>query len=138
MKMSGGETSQSDRKQADPSCDPNGDADSADTVMHPSDMVDRVSDVVLAESETPKDVSDVVLAESETVRAPSFRAPSPPANAPSQPPPTIELRRDEKKRPRDQTPMAMLPGAKVDDFEIVRLLGRGAFGHVYLARQLSL
>jgi serine/threonine protein kinase len=34
--------------------------------------------------------------------------------------------------------MAMLPGAKVDDFEIVRMLGRGAFGHVYLARQLSL
>ena len=34
--------------------------------------------------------------------------------------------------------MALLPGAKVDDFEIVRLLGRGAFGHVYLARQVSL
>jgi serine/threonine protein kinase len=34
--------------------------------------------------------------------------------------------------------MAMLPGARVDDFEIVRMLGRGAFGHVYLARQLSL
>ena len=34
--------------------------------------------------------------------------------------------------------MALLPGAKVDDFEIVRLLGRGAFGHVYLARQITL
>jgi serine/threonine protein kinase len=34
--------------------------------------------------------------------------------------------------------MALLPGAQVDDFEIVRLLGRGAFGHVYLARQHSL
>jgi serine/threonine protein kinase len=113
-------------------------ADSDETVVHRSETADRVSDVVLAESETPKDVSDVVLAESATIRAPSFRAPSPPANALSQPPPTIELRRDEKKRPRDQTPMALLPGAKVDDFEVVRLLGRGAFGHVYLARQLSL
>lgn len=34
--------------------------------------------------------------------------------------------------------MALLPGARIDDFEIIRLLGRGAFGHVYLARQLSL
>src|SRR4030095_5085432 len=25
-----------------------------------------------------------------------------------------------------------------DDFEVVKLLGRGAFGHVYLARQVSL
>jgi serine/threonine protein kinase len=106
--------------------------------MHGSETADRMSDVVLAESETPKDVSDVVLAESATIRAPSFRAPSPPANALSQPLPTIELRRDEKKRPRDQTPMALLPGAKVDDFEVVRLLGRGAFGHVYLARQITL
>ena len=32
----------------------------------------------------------------------------------------------------------MLPGARVDDFEVVRLLGRGAFGNVYLARQVSL
>src|SRR6185295_13233163 len=40
--------------------------------------------------------------------------------------------------PADKAPMALLPGAKVDDFEIVRLLGRGAFGHVYLARQISL
>ena len=39
---------------------------------------------------------------------------------------------------RDQRPPALPPGEKIDDFEIVRLLGRGAFGHVYLARQLSL
>ena len=39
---------------------------------------------------------------------------------------------------RDQRPQALPPGAKIDDFEVVRLLGRGAFGHVYLARQLSL
>ncbi len=30
------------------------------------------------------------------------------------------------------------PGARIDDFEIVSLLGCGAFGAVYLARQLSL
>ena len=46
--------------------------------------------------------------------------------------------RPKKGAARDKAPMALLPGAKVDDFEIVRLLGRGAFGHVYLARQLSL
>ena len=39
---------------------------------------------------------------------------------------------------RDQRPQALPPGAKIDDFEIVRMLGRGAFGHVYLARQVSL
>ena len=32
----------------------------------------------------------------------------------------------------------LAPGDRVDDFEIVSLLGRGAFGAVYLARQLSL
>jgi serine/threonine protein kinase len=32
----------------------------------------------------------------------------------------------------------LAPGDRVDDFEIVGLLGRGAFGSVYLARQLSL
>jgi len=30
------------------------------------------------------------------------------------------------------------PGARIDDFEIIHLLGRGSFGAVYLARQLSL
>jgi serine/threonine protein kinase len=76
----------------------------------------------------PDAVSDVVLAESETLRAPSFRVPSPapPADA------------AQKRTPADVRSMALLPGAKVDDFEVVRLLGRGAFGHVYLARQLSL
>src|SRR4029078_9025431 len=28
--------------------------------------------------------------------------------------------------------------SRVDDFEIIRMLGRGAFGIVYLARQISL
>lgn len=32
----------------------------------------------------------------------------------------------------------LTPGARVDDFEIVRTLGKGAFGCVYLVRQLSL
>src|SRR5688572_11082230 len=72
-------------------------------------------------------VSDVVLAESETLRAPSFRMPAPaPANVAAKWPTA------------DARPMALLPGAKVDDFEVVRLLGRGAFGHVYLARQVTL
>ncbi|MGA2259631.1 MAG: serine/threonine-protein kinase [Thermoguttaceae bacterium] len=30
------------------------------------------------------------------------------------------------------------PGSRIDDFEIISLLGRGAFGAVYLARQISL
>jgi serine/threonine protein kinase len=33
---------------------------------------------------------------------------------------------------------ALLPGQRIDDFEIIDTLGRGAFGAVYLARQLSL
>src|SRR5262245_10509551 len=74
----------------------------------------------------PDDVSDVVLAESETGKAPTFRAPAPPPPAAGKP-----------GTPHGK-PMALLPGAKVDDFEIVRMLGRGAFGHVYLARQMSL
>ena len=66
-------------------------------------------------------------------------APAAPLAAPTGPAKTIELRPAERKgAARDKAPMALLPGAKVDDFEIVRLLGRGAFGHVYLARQLSL
>jgi serine/threonine protein kinase len=127
--------------------------DAANSADAPTCQSGQVSDVVLAESETPKEISDVVLAnsetahsnsdvvlaESETARAPSFRAPTPPraAEADSANAPTIELRR-EPPRARDKGPMALLPGAKVDDFEIVRLLGRGAFGHVYLARQISL
>ena len=56
-------------------------------------------------------------------------------------PPPLRRRPDYVPRPpvrRDQRPPALPPGEKIDDFEIVRLLGRGAFGHVYLARQLSL
>ncbi len=71
-----------------------------------------------------RELSDVALADSLTGAAPSLPAPSPPPA--------------ERQNPRDKAPLALLPGARVDDFEIVRLLGRGAFGHVYLARQLSL
>jgi serine/threonine protein kinase len=88
-----------------------------------------------AETETfapaeSREVSDVVLAQSMTGDAPSFPAHSPP--------PTERRRHGENRPARDKAPMALLPGARVDDFEVVRLLGRGAFGHVYLARQLSL
>lgn len=116
---------------------------SAPTVVRASENSANVSDVVLAESVSDvvlaESVSDVVPVESATMAAPSFRAPSPSpqSGAPAGPAPTIELR-PEKRKPREQAPMALLPGAKVDDFEVVRLLGRGAFGHVYLARQLTL
>jgi eukaryotic-like serine/threonine-protein kinase len=94
-------------------------------------LADSVSDVKLADS---TDVSDVRLAESCTGAAPSFRIPSPPPMVAGGPPKTVAA----PAAKRDQTPMALLPGAKVNDFEVVRLLGRGAFGHVYLARQMSL
>jgi serine/threonine protein kinase len=119
----------------------------SDVVLAEDDASKQVSDVVLAEDDASKQVSDVILAESLTIRAPSFRAPSPPVapvpamlgpDAPTEAPNTIELKPDARRAPRDDMPMALLPGAKVDDFEIVRLLGRGAFGHVYLARQMSL
>ena len=114
-------------------------------VAHVSGKPPHVSDVVLAEPVTDVNLadstsaSDVALAEGETGAAPSFRAPAPPAKPPG-PAKTIELRPAERKgvSPRDKAPMALLPGAKVDDFEVVKLLGRGAFGHVYLARQITL
>jgi serine/threonine protein kinase len=94
-------------------------------------LADAVSDVQLADSMS---ASEVALADADTGRAPSFRAPTPPGAAK-----TLEARPGPPKAAAaDKVPMALLPGAKVDDFQIVRLLGRGAFGHVYLARQLSL
>jgi serine/threonine protein kinase len=87
----------------------------------------------------PTEISDVVLAEPETGGAPSFRSPAalpPPASDAA---PTIEIPEQARRGSRDtERPMALLPGAKVDDFQIISLLGRGAFGHVYLARQISL
>src|SRR4029078_4514551 len=74
-------------------------------------------------------MSDVKLADSGTVGAPSFRAPAP------APGPVLVPRPPMRRNP---PPPALTPGAEIDDFEVVRLLGRGAFGHVYLARQISL
>jgi eukaryotic-like serine/threonine-protein kinase len=82
------------------------------------------------EPDEPPPASDVALADSMTGTAPSYPAPAPQAIERATPPePRVE---------REMAPLALLPGARVDDFEIVRLLGRGAFGHVYLARQQSL
>jgi serine/threonine protein kinase len=79
--------------------------------------------------EAPSQVTDVKLADDSTGTAPSFRAPAAAARPRYVAAPPVR---------RDQRPPALLPGARIDDFEVVRLLGRGAFGHVYLARQLSL
>lgn len=40
--------------------------------------------------------------------------------------------------PAVKPPEVLEPGQRIDDFEIVSMLGRGAFGVVYLARQISL
>jgi serine/threonine protein kinase len=61
----------------------------------------------------------------DTGAGPSYRQPTP------QPPTPLP-----KKPIAKATPLN--PGERIDDFEIVRVLGRGAFGCVYLARQLSL
>src|SRR6186997_1144131 len=115
--MPGGNHSQSEPIQFNPAGGRVDDADSDKTVAHQSDTAERASDVVLAESETSKHVSDVVLAESATLRAPSFPSPTPPGSAPPQAGSTIELRPDENRAAHTKTPMALLPGAKVDDFE---------------------
>ncbi len=94
--------------------------------------VDSMTDVKLADSII---MSDVRLAQSVTGAAPSFRVPTPPPLIPAAPPKPAPAA---NRAGSEAAPMALLPGAKVDDFEIVRLLGRGAFGHVYLARQMSL
>jgi serine/threonine protein kinase len=75
--------------------------------------------------EAPSAATDAKLSDKSTGAAPSFRAPSP-GFVPRPP-----VRRDHR-------PPALASGARIDDFEVVRLLGCGAFGHVYLARQLSL
>lgn len=67
----------------------------------------------------PDGASDVQLAE-DTVAAPSFRPPA-------------------KAAPTAVTGVTALePGEVLDDFQVVKVLGKGAFGVVYLARQVSL
>ena len=56
------------------------------------------------------------------------------ALAPSCPPPLTTASCNVQPAP----PGDLGPGARIDDFEIISLLGRGAFGAVYLARQVSL
>ncbi len=56
------------------------------------------------------------------------------ALAPSCPPSLATSIRDAETLPTE----GLAPGARIDDFEIMDLLGRGGFGAVYLARQLSL
>jgi serine/threonine protein kinase len=72
-----------------------------------------------------------------TASAPSFRAPGTRDTEPRRAP-TVPLAAPMARARRDDGPLALLPGARVDDFEVIRILGRGAFGIVYLARQLSL
>lgn len=66
-------------------------------------------------------MSDVMLASDGTLAAPSFRPPVKP-----RPP-----------RASDAV-QALAPGEVIGDFEMEKVLGQGAFGVVYLARQLSL
>jgi serine/threonine protein kinase len=54
-----------------------------------------------------------------TARAPTFRAPA-------------------EAVPANKTHGALAPGQRIDDFELLRVLGEGAFGKVFLARQISL
>jgi eukaryotic-like serine/threonine-protein kinase len=78
-------------------------------------------------------LSDVLPVGSVTGAAPSFPSPTPVAS-PTPMPAAPRLSPPQT----GQRPAALLPGAQIDDFNIVRLLGRGAFGLVYLARQVSL
>ena len=92
-------------------------ADSPDDVSSPAE--EATAEYV------PAEPSDVALAGSEsgTAQAPTFPVPVRPVAPPA------------KKRP----PMPALPaGTTIDDFEVIDVLGRGAFGVVYLARQISL
>ncbi len=94
---------------------------------------DDASDIETKGSVLPTDtpVSDVLLAPSVTGGAPSLpKVPSGSGGKPATPFPPAS-------RP-NASPAALEPGARIDDFEVVKLLGRGAFGHVYLARQTSL
>ena len=65
--------------------------------------------------------SDVQLVGEDTLPAPSLPRPV--------------AKRGKSDQPR---PLSLEVGEQIDDFEVIETLGRGAFGVVYLARQLSL
>lgn len=65
--------------------------------------------------------------DSSTMQAPSFPAPAPPTGAPL-------LSAKLADEPSHKFPI----GTQFEDFELVQVLGAGAFGTVYLARQMSL
>ncbi len=82
-------------------------------------------DTLLGQKDGPSSW-DEVASRSMTGFAPTFARPadSRPLNSPP---------------PRPHAPPERLdPGDRIDDFEILRVLGQGAFGTVYLARQVSL
>jgi serine/threonine protein kinase len=95
----------------------------------PGDASDTETKGSILPTDTPP--SDVLLAQSITGGAPSLpKLPSGSGGRPATPFQPASL--------PDAPPAALAPGAQIDDFEVVKLLGRGAFGHVYLARQSSL
>src|SRR6478672_7435503 len=91
---------------------------------HLSDVVpvDSMSDVVPVESMTDVKLAesivltDIHLARSVTGAAPSFRLPTPPPMIPAGAPKTAAAA---NRAGNEAALMAMLPGAKIDDFEIV-------------------
>jgi serine/threonine protein kinase len=101
-----------------------------ETDRYVPDRAEFVSDVRPVDSES---ASDVKLAPSITGAAPSCPAPAAPP-----PPAASPVRVAKPPMRRDHRPAALTPGQQIDDFEIIRMLGKGAFGNVYLARQLSL
>jgi serine/threonine protein kinase len=104
----------------------------ADPTPKPEQSLERAAETAVYTPEEPTtNISDVQLADATTGAAPSFRVPTPTPI----PPPGFVPRPPVR---REQRPPALPPGATIDDFEVIRMLGRGAFGHVYLARQISL
>ena len=69
----------------------------------------------------PETTRSIPLSDPSTGCVPSFRSPVTPA-APS----------------RTARPSSPGPGDRIDDFEIIQVLGKGAFATVFLARQVSL
>jgi serine/threonine protein kinase len=98
--------------------------------------VNRGNDEIRPTDQQPS--TDAEERDDPTAAAPSFRAPAIEPARGRQDSPTVPLAVPVERILGKDRPLALLPGARVDDFEIVRMLGRGAFGIVYLARQISL